>query len=230
MQRQDSQIHMLAISVTPTYLKLLLVDVDWGGDQAAAFFCGHSMLATKMTSCRAAFVSKPFSACKGPFIAQVEKRTQVASRTQGVPSARGLGWVDLNFECFTSWPILPGLMGIWQKRLGSRARWWNTQIKVNPTQVHEQMGHPVLAHLIVVHRGLAEGLREDERKCWYNQDGSIASHFHNRKFPRGDCRAFRFLLDGKEGFLAAVCKTILDWVATWIADHCLNRTISLNLY
>ena len=23
-------------------------------------------------------------------------------------------------------------------------RWWNTQIKVNPTQVYEQMNHPVL--------------------------------------------------------------------------------------
>ena len=34
-------------------------------------------------------------------------------------------------------------MGIWQKWLGSWARWRNTQIKVNQTQVHEQMGHPV---------------------------------------------------------------------------------------
>ena len=40
-------------------------------------------------------------------------------------------------------PILPGLMGIWPKRLCSWARWWNTKFKVNPTQVHEQMGHPV---------------------------------------------------------------------------------------
>ena len=38
-------------------------------------------------------------------------------------------------------------MGIWQKRLGNRARWWNTGIKVHPTQVHEQMGHPVLKSL-----------------------------------------------------------------------------------
>ena len=30
-------------------------------------------------------------------------------------------------------------MGIWQNRLYSWARWLNTQIKVNPTQVHEQM-------------------------------------------------------------------------------------------
>ena len=36
---------------------------------------------------------------------------------QGVPSARGLGWVDLNFECSTVRRILPGLMVIWQKRL-----------------------------------------------------------------------------------------------------------------
>ena len=34
-------------------------------------------------------------------------------------------------------------MGICQKRLGSNARWWNTQIKVKATQVHEQMGHSV---------------------------------------------------------------------------------------
>ena len=49
------------------------------------------------------------------------------------PSARGLGWVDFNFECSTVCLILPGLMGIWQKRLGSWAKWWNAQIKVNPT-------------------------------------------------------------------------------------------------
>ena len=29
-----------------------------------------------------------------------------------------LGWVDLNFDCSTVCPILPGLVGIWQKRLG----------------------------------------------------------------------------------------------------------------
>ena len=37
---------------------------------------------------------------------------------QGVLSARGLGWVDLNFEGSSVCPILPWLMGIWQKRLG----------------------------------------------------------------------------------------------------------------
>ena len=34
-------------------------------------------------------------------------------------------------------------MGIWQKWLGRWARWWNTQIKFNQTQVHDQMNHPV---------------------------------------------------------------------------------------
>ena len=67
------------------------------------------------------------------------------SRVQGVPSARGLGWVDLSFVCSTVCLILPGLMGIWQKGLGCWARWWKTQIKVNPTQVPEQMNHPVVA-------------------------------------------------------------------------------------
>ena len=64
---------------------------------------------------------------------------------QGVPSVRGLGWVDLHFEYFTSTvcSILPGLVGIWQTRLGSWTRWWNTLIKVNPTKVHEGRPRPV---------------------------------------------------------------------------------------
>ena len=36
---------------------------------------------------------------------------------RGVQSARGMGWVDLNFECPTVCLILPGLMEIWQKWL-----------------------------------------------------------------------------------------------------------------
>ena len=63
---------------------------------------------------------------------------------QGVPSVHGMGWVDWNFECSTVYPILPGLMGIWQKWRGSWARWWNIRINVIPTQVNEQMEHPVL--------------------------------------------------------------------------------------
>ena len=62
---------------------------------------------------------------------------------QGDPFARGMSWVDLIFECFTVCPILPGLMGICQKQLDSWERWWNTEIKVNPTQVYEHMGSPV---------------------------------------------------------------------------------------
>ena len=56
-----------------------------------------------------------------------------------------IDWVfgDLDFECSTVCPTLLGLMGIWQKRLGSWARWGNTEIQVNPTQVYEDMGRPV---------------------------------------------------------------------------------------
>ena len=61
----------------------------------------------------------------------------------------------------TGWFICPKLTGIGltlilvvppsaqfclvigQKWQCSWARWWNTQIKVNPTQVHEKMNHPV---------------------------------------------------------------------------------------
>ena len=53
-----------------------------------------------------------------------------------------LTWISSvpQFHCL---PTLLGLMGIWQKRLGSWARVWNTQIKVNPTQVYNHMGRPV---------------------------------------------------------------------------------------
>ena len=54
-----------------------------------------------------------------------------------------LGRVDLNFDYSTVCLILPGLMGVGQKWLGSWARWWNSQIQVNWTQVRDQMGHPV---------------------------------------------------------------------------------------
>ena len=30
-----------------------------------------------------------------------------------------LGWVDLDFECSTACPTVPGLVGIWLKRLGN---------------------------------------------------------------------------------------------------------------
>ena len=60
-----------------------------------------------------------------------------------LPNGRRLGCVDLYFECSTVCPILPRLWGIWQKWLCRWARWWNIQIKVNPTQVYDQLGHPV---------------------------------------------------------------------------------------
>ena len=34
-----------------------------------------------------------------------------------------LGWVDLDLECSTVCQILLWLMGIWQKHLGTWARW-----------------------------------------------------------------------------------------------------------
>ena len=53
------------------------------------------------------------------------------------------GFADLDLECSTVWLTLLGQMGIWQKRLCSWARWWNTEIKVNPTKVSAHFGHPV---------------------------------------------------------------------------------------
>ena len=50
------------------------------------------------------------------------------SPVQGDSSARRPVWVDLDMSC----PGLLGMMGIWQKRLCSWARWGNTKIKVNP--------------------------------------------------------------------------------------------------
>ena len=51
-----------------------------------------------------------------------------ALSVQGDSSARRPVWVDLDMSC----PGLLGMMGIWQKRLCSWARWGNTKIKVNP--------------------------------------------------------------------------------------------------
>ena len=65
---------------------------------------------------------------------------------QGVQNELRVGFVDLYFECSTVCQTLLGLMGIWQKRLNSWARWWNTEIKVNRTQVYEHMDRPVHTH------------------------------------------------------------------------------------
>ena len=53
----------------------------------------------------------------------------------------GLTWI---LSVPLSAQFLPGLILIWHKPLSSLASWCNTQIKVNPTQVHEQVGHPGL--------------------------------------------------------------------------------------
>ena len=53
---------------------------------------------------------------------------------------RSCSWADLDFECSTVCPILLGLMGMCQKRLQDGG---TAQIKVNPTQVRQEMGHPV---------------------------------------------------------------------------------------
>ena len=88
-------------------------------------------------------------------VGRVQLAGVVLLRAQGLPVSgdciqyrvanlvANLGWVDLNFDYSTVCLILPGLMGVWQKRLGSWARWWNSQIQVNRTQVCDQMGHPV---------------------------------------------------------------------------------------
>ena len=67
----------------------------------------------------------------------------MSATVQGVPSELRLGFADLDFKCSTVCPTLLGLMGIWQKRLSSWARWWHTEIKVNPTKVSADLGHPV---------------------------------------------------------------------------------------
>ena len=61
-----------------------------------------------------------------------------------------LSWVNSDFECSTVCLLLPGLMEIWQKRLGNWVRWWKIQIQINPIQVHEQMGHHVKVVCILI--------------------------------------------------------------------------------
>ena len=84
-----------------------------------------------------------------------------------------LGWVDLDFECSTVCPIMSGLMGIWQKGLSKWAKWWKAEIQVNPTQIRDQMGHPVwpflfchpqLKCMLHVNKG-NQGAAIPHRKC-----------------------------------------------------------------
>ena len=62
---------------------------------------------------------------------------------QGIPSGHRMGLVDLHFKCSTASLTQQGLVGIWQKWLGTWVRWWHSQIKVNPTQDYDQMEHTV---------------------------------------------------------------------------------------
>ena len=48
-----------------------------------------------------------------------------------------LRWVDSEFGRSTACPVLLGQLGVCQNWLGSWAREWNIQIKVNPTMVRD---------------------------------------------------------------------------------------------
>ena len=62
------------------------------------------------------------------------------------------GLVDLRtFYVFRFCTILLGLMTIWQIGLSSWARRCNFQIKVNSTEVHDQMNHPVFRSYLSHH-------------------------------------------------------------------------------
>ena len=54
-----------------------------------------------------------------------------------------LGWVDFGHS--TTCPVMFGQIGIWQSRLSSWAKWWNFEIKVNSTQVHNHRAHPYVS-------------------------------------------------------------------------------------
>ena len=62
---------------------------------------------------------------------------------QGVPIGHRPGLGSLDFDYFPVCQTLPWLMVIWQMWLGSWARWRNSQVKVNPTKVYNQLGHPL---------------------------------------------------------------------------------------
>ena len=64
---------------------------------------------------------------------------------QGVPSARGFFGLTWILSILLSARVC---LGWWGFCRSSWTSWWNTQIKVNPTQVHEQMGHPVYLQYI----------------------------------------------------------------------------------
>ena len=68
-----------------------------------------------------------------PLLAPIHADRWVVFLYRVIHLLRDLGWVDFDFSCSSVCPVLLGLMGIGQKWLCSWARWWNTQIKGNPT-------------------------------------------------------------------------------------------------
>ena len=54
-----------------------------------------------------------------------------------------LGWVDFEFGHSFVCAVLLGQMVIWWNWLCCWSRWWNTLIKVNPTQVCDHQSQPV---------------------------------------------------------------------------------------
>ena len=90
-------------------------------------------------------------------------------------------------------------MGIWQKWLGSKATWWNNQIKVNPTQVSEQMNRPVFQFKSVMPYCL---LRSPECGVCVGRVAEEAQIFsHEAEVPLEDGLA---VTEGVEGVLAVV--------------------------
>ena len=100
---------------------------------------------TPSSSCSPPSTSRP-ATCRG---GSSTTRTDYAVSDnrmllQGVPSGRRLGLVDLEFDYSTVCPTLLQVVGVWQKGLGTRSKWWSTLIIVNQTQVYDQMGHSVV--------------------------------------------------------------------------------------
>ena len=78
-----------------------------------------------------------------------------SSTLQGVPSTRGLGWVDLNFDCSTVFPILHGLIGILQKCLGKRVEHQNQSTQPGSTSrwntLHYSTKFTLVNHNVLVY-------------------------------------------------------------------------------
>ena len=60
-----------------------------------------------------------------------------------------LGWVNYDFGHSIVCQVLLGQTGIWQNRLGNWARWWNIQIKVNPTLIREHQSYQLTCNMAV---------------------------------------------------------------------------------